>query len=89
VVGEGAAPPGMLICWIAMRSRIGNAKMAYAEPLWSSKSYANYASRLSRGQKRFIATLNLPDSHLILLLLRNRCLRILQVPSFDLPAARA
>jgi hypothetical protein len=40
--------------------------MAYADPLSSSKSYANYRSRLSRGQKRFIATLNVPDSHFAL-----------------------
>src|SRR5260370_25953663 len=44
-----------------------------ADPLSSSKSYANYPSPLSPDQKRFKATLNLPNSHLILRSLRNRC----------------
>ena len=42
-----------------------------ANPLSSSKSYANYPSHLSPGPKRFRATLNLPNSHLILCSLRN------------------
>ena len=43
-----------------------------ADPLSSLKSYANYPSHLSPDQKRFKATLNLPNSHLILSSLRNR-----------------
>src|SRR5258708_28432716 len=44
-----------------------------ADPLSSSKSYANYSAHLSPDQKRFKATLNLPNSNLILRSFRNRC----------------
>jgi hypothetical protein len=44
-----------------------------ADPLSSSKSYANFTSHLFAGQKRFQAKLNPPNSHRILPLLRNRC----------------
>jgi hypothetical protein len=44
-----------------------------ADPLSPSKSYANYPSHLSPGQKHLKATLNLPNPHLILRSLRNPC----------------
>src|SRR5260370_2196421 len=44
-----------------------------ADPLSSSKSYANYPSPLSPDQNRFKATLYIPNSLLILPSLRNRC----------------